>query len=159
MPKPQSVKTVTLKNDPPFIFVSYTPAILLGVDGEPVLAEIEHTDLKFVVNTTWPLFFDKSNAQYYLLIDKIWLSAGDLHGPWSQTTKLSRDFKKIPDSGKFAAREKSGPAPASLQPHHPASFLQHRTVEVILFDGQPTYAEIPGTQLVYANNTDSPVFV
>ena len=76
MPKPQSVKTVTLKNDPPFIFVSYTPAILLGVDGEPVLAEIEHTDLKFVVNTTWPLFFDKSNAQYYLLINNIWLSAG-----------------------------------------------------------------------------------
>lgn len=31
--------------------------------------------------------------------------------------------------------------------------------EVILFDGQPTYTAIPGTQLVYANNTDSPVFV
>jgi hypothetical protein len=34
MPKPQAVKTVNLRNDPPFIFVSYTPAILLGVDGE-----------------------------------------------------------------------------------------------------------------------------
>jgi hypothetical protein len=31
--------------------------------------------------------------------------------------------------------------------------------EVILFDGQPTYSTIPGTQLVYANNTDSPVLV
>jgi hypothetical protein len=47
MPKPQSVKTVALRNDPPFIFVSYTPAILLGVDGEPVLSEISKTDLKF----------------------------------------------------------------------------------------------------------------
>jgi hypothetical protein len=49
--------------------VSYTPAILLGVDGEPVLSEIPKTDLKFVVNTVWPLFFDKSNSQYYLLVN------------------------------------------------------------------------------------------
>jgi len=28
-----------------------------------------------------------------------------------------------------------------------------------LFDGRPMYTAIPGTQLVYANNTDSPVFV
>ncbi len=159
MPKPQSVKTVTLKNDPPFIFVSYTPAILLGVDGEPVLAEIEHTDLKFVVNTTWPLFFDKSNSQYYLLINNIWLSAGDLHGPWSQTTKLSRDFKKIPDSGKFAPVKKAVPPPQVPNPIIPQVFYSTVPAEVILFDGQPTYSEIPGTQLVYANNTDSPVFV
>jgi hypothetical protein len=78
VPKPQSVKTVALRNDPPFIFVSYTPAILLGVDGEPVLSEIPKTDLKFVVNTVWPLFFDKSNSQYYLLVNNIWLGAGDL---------------------------------------------------------------------------------
>jgi hypothetical protein len=70
MPKPQSVKTVALKNDPPFIFVSYAPAILLGVDGEPVLSEIRKTDLKFVVNTVWPSFFDKSNSQYYLLVKR-----------------------------------------------------------------------------------------
>ncbi len=42
MPKPQSVNTVALKNDPPFIFVSYAPAILLGVDGEPV-SECRHS--------------------------------------------------------------------------------------------------------------------
>jgi OOP family OmpA-OmpF porin len=46
MPKPQSVNTVALKNDPPFIFVSYTPAILLGVDGEPVLSDISKINLK-----------------------------------------------------------------------------------------------------------------
>jgi hypothetical protein len=81
MPKPQSVKTVDLKNDPPFIFVSYSPAILLGVDGEPVLSDISKTNLKYLVNTMWPLFFDKSESQYYLLVNNLWLSASDLHGP------------------------------------------------------------------------------
>lgn len=61
MPKPQSVKTVELKNDPPFIFVSYTPAILLGIDGEPVLSAISQTELKYVVNTQWPLFLRNPN--------------------------------------------------------------------------------------------------
>jgi uncharacterized membrane protein YgcG len=158
-PKPQSVKTVPLNNDPPFIFVSNTPAILLGVDGDPVLSELPHTDLKFVVNTLWPLFFDKSNSQYYLLVNNIWLGATDLHGPWSRVTKLSRDFDKVPDSGKFTEVKKAIPPPQVSNPIIPKVFYATVPAEVILFNGQPTYTSIPGTQLVYANNTDSPLFV
>jgi hypothetical protein len=159
VPKPQSVKTVTLKNDPPWIFVSNSPAILLGVDGEPVLADIPKTNLKFVVNTIWPLFFDKSSSQYFLLVGNIWLSAGDLHGPWARTTKLSKEFAKLPNSGKFADALKAVPPPAVSNPIVPQVFYSTVPAEVILFDGQPTYTPIPGTQLLYANNTDSPVFV
>ena len=159
LPKPQSVQTVNLRNDPPFIFVSYTPAILLGVDGEPVLAEIPKTDLKFVVNTMWPLFFDKNNSQYYLLLNNIWLSAGDLHGPWSRVMKLSKAFEKVPDSGKFAEVKKAVPPPQVANAIVPQVFYSQFPAEVILFEGRPTYTTIPGTQLVYANNTDSPLFV
>jgi hypothetical protein len=159
MPKPESVKTVSLRNDPPFIFVSYTPAILLGVDGEPVLSDISKTNLKYVVNTTWPLFFDKSKSQYYLLVNNIWLSAGDLHGPWARVSVLSKEFTKLPDSGRFAEVKKFVPPPQVSNPIVPQVFYSTVPAEVILFDGQPTYSTIPGTQLVYANNTDSPVFV
>lgn len=157
--KPASVKTVPVKNDPPFIFVSYSPAILLGVDGEPVLADLHDTDLKFVVNTTWPLFQYKKNMNYYLLVDNIWLTANDLHGPWTQVTELPRDFEKLPNSGKFAAVKNELPPPKVSNPIIPKVFYSTKPAEVILFDGQPTYSEIPGTQLVYANNTNSPVFV
>jgi hypothetical protein len=158
-PKPQSVKTIPLNNDPPFIFVSNTPAILLGLDGEPVLAELPHTDLKFVVNTLWPLFFDKSNSQYFLLVNNIWLGDADLHGPWSRVTKLSREFDKIPDSGQFTEVKKAVPPPSLSSPIIPKVFYATVPAEVILFDGQPTYTAIPRTQLEYANNTDSPLFV
>jgi hypothetical protein len=159
MPKPQSVKTATLKNDPPFIFVSYTPAILLGVDGEPIFSDIPRTNLKFVVNTAWPLFFDKTTSQYYLLVNDIWLSAGDLHGPWARVTKLSKEFSRLPDSGKFADINKAVPPPPISNPVIPKVFYSTVPAEVILFDGRPTYTAIPGTQLVYADNTDNPVFV
>jgi len=88
LPKPQSVQTVNLKNDPPSIFVNYSPAVLLAVDGEPVLVAIKDTKLKFVINTQWPLFLDTSKSQYYLLVGPCWLTAADLHGPWSAATKL-----------------------------------------------------------------------
>src|SRR5215472_3715021 len=35
-PKNQTVPAVDLKNDPPGVFVSYKPAVLLDVDGDPV---------------------------------------------------------------------------------------------------------------------------
>ena len=159
MPKPQSVNTVALKNDPPFIFVSYTPAVLLGVDGEPVLSDISKTKLKYVVNTTWPLFLDKSKSQYYLLVNNIWMSAVDLHGPWARVSTLSKEFTKLPDSGRFAEVKKMVPPPRLANPIVPQVFYSTVPAEVILFDGQPTYTAIPGTQLVYANNIDCPVFV
>ncbi len=158
MPKPASVKTVTLNNSPPFIFVSNRPGILLGVDGEPVLADLPKTDLKFVVNTVWPLFFVKSSSQYYLLVNNIWLSAGSLNGPWARTTSLPKDFKKLPDSGKFATALGAVPPPQVANPVIPQVFYSTVPAEVILFDGPPAYTNIPGTQLAYANNTDSPVF-
>jgi uncharacterized membrane protein YgcG len=159
VPKPQSMQTVVLKNDPPFIFVSYAPAILLGIDGEPVLSDISKTSLKYVVNTQWPLFLDKSKSQYYLLVNNIWLSAGDLHGPWTRVSSLSKEFSKLPDSGIFADVKKMVPPPQVASPVIPQVFYSTVPAEVILFEGKPTYTEIAGTQLVYANNTDSPLFV
>ena len=159
VPKPQSLPTVNLRNDPPFIFVSYSPAILLGVDGEPVFSDISGTDLKYVVNTTWPLLSDKTKSMFYLLVNNIWMSSGDLHGPWGRIATLPKEFNKLPASGRFGDVKKMVPPPSLSSPIIPQVFYSAVPSEVILFDGQPKYTEIPGTQLVYANNTDSPVFV
>jgi hypothetical protein len=158
VPKKQPNTTVQFNNTPPFIFVNYGPAILLGLDGGPSLAEVANTDLKYVVNTTWPLFQYKKNQQYYLLINNLWVTASDLHGPWTQATELPRDFKKMPDSGRFADVKKFIPPPQVSNPVIPAVFYSEVPAEVILFQGPPSYTPIPGTQLSYANNTDSPLF-
>src|SRR2546429_5120069 len=55
-PNKETPAGVQLNNDPPKIFVGYRPSILLSVDGEPVLSEVPNTNLKFVLNTQWPLF-------------------------------------------------------------------------------------------------------
>src|SRR5262249_1272417 len=63
-PKNEPPGGVQLNNDPPKIFVGYQPSILLSVNGDPVLSGVPNTNLKFVVNTEWPLFFDQGNSTY-----------------------------------------------------------------------------------------------
>jgi hypothetical protein len=159
LPKPETVSTVNLKNDPPFMFVSYSPAILLAVDGEPVLAAIPDTKLKFVVNTQWALFLDTKASQYYLLVGQRWFTAGDLHGPWSVAEKLPKDMEKLPKDPQWADLKKVIPLPAQSSGPIPKVFYSTVPAEVILFDGKPVYAKIPRTQLLYATNTDSAFFL
>ncbi len=159
IPKPQSVQAVNLKNDPPFIFVNFSPAILLAVDGEPVFAAIPNTKLKFVVNTQWAVFWDTSKSQYYLLAGPRWLTAPDLHGPWSAATTLPKDMEKLPTDPQWADLKTVIPLPAQSSAPIPKVFYSTVPAEVILFNGKPVYAKIPQTQLLYATNTDAAFFL
>jgi hypothetical protein len=156
---PASPSPVVVKNDPPRIFVNYGSAILLLVDGEPVRAPIEKTKLEFVVNTNWDLFFDKSTSQYYLLNVNQWLTAASLEGPWKVTATLPKDMSKLPDQTNWADVKKAIPPPAATSTAVPKVFYSNTPAEIITFKGQPKYAKIPATQLVYATNTDSDLFV
>ncbi len=159
IPKPQSVQEVNLKNDPPFIFVNYSPAILLAVDGEPIFAAIPNTELKFVVNTQWAVFWDTGKSQYYLLVGPRWLTAPDLHGPWSAATTLPKDMEKLPKDPQWTDLKTVIPLPTQSSGPIPKVFYSTVPAEVILFNGKPVYAKIPQTQLLYATNTDSPFFL
>ncbi len=123
--KQVSDPAVAVKNDPPKIFVSYSAnAILLLVDGDLVRAPIEKTNLEFVVNTNWDLFFDKTSSKYFLLYEKMWLTAASVEGPWTITTKLSADLSKIPDQPNWADVKKSHSAICHTRRHGPSCLLQ-----------------------------------
>jgi hypothetical protein len=158
-PKKETPAGVQLNNDPPRIFVGYRPSILLSVDGEPVLSEVPNTSLKFVANTHWPLFFNAGASTYYLAVGPQWLTASNLDGQWSATRKLPPDMSRVSQDKQWSALKKIIPAPAKSAGVTPDVFYSDKPAEVILFDGQPVYAQIPDTQLTYATNTSSVVFV
>ncbi len=158
-PKKEAPAGVQLNNDPPRIFVGYKPSILLSVNGEPVLSEVPNTDLKFVVNTEWPLFFDQGNSSYYLAVGQQWVTASSLDGQWSPTIKLSPDMSKIPQDKEWTTLKKLIPPQSKSGGPAPQIFYSDKPAEIILFNGQPAYAKIPDTQLEYATNTNSVVFL
>jgi len=159
MDNPAPTQGVQLDNDPPVIFVSQSPAVLLAVDGKPVLAQIPDTDLQFVVNTHWPLFFEQASSSYYFLAGQVWMTANSLDGPWTRATKLPSDMKKLPRIPAWSDLKKVIPPPQAKGAVVPSVYYSTRPSVMIVFEGPPVYASIPDTQLVYATNTDSPVFV
>src|SRR5262245_54982712 len=149
---------VAVKTDPPKIFYSAKPAILLMVDGKPVLTKIEKTDLEYVVNTNWNLIFDKDKKTYYLAHQKGWLSSTELQGPWTPPEKLPKDMEKLPEDETWApVKRLIPPPPQSGEP--PQVFFTSTPAELILTRGAPVYTKIPGTSLFYIANTDNDLFL
>ncbi len=159
VPKPAAAPAgVQLNNDPPQIFVAYQPAILLDMEGEPQLVDIKDTNLEYVVNTDWAVFVHQKSI-YYVFAGQQWLRSTSLQGPWEVATKLPKAMEKVVKEQKWASLASFVPPPASSGAPIPTVFYSTRPAVVMLFDGQPVYSQIPGTQLTYAINTRSYLFV
>ena len=91
---PKNVEGV--KADPPTIFFSTTPAVIMNLDGEPIWSPIKENDLKFAVNTNWDLFQYAPTNTLYLRNNDTWLKATDVKGTWSPAGKLPGSFTKLP---------------------------------------------------------------
>ncbi|MDJ0840867.1 MAG: hypothetical protein QNK37_30425 [Acidobacteriota bacterium] len=146
---------IEVKVDPPRIFVSQSTAVLVIFDGEPILKEIEDTDLLYAVNTNWDVFFYKGAGHYYLRNEKLWLRADNIEGTWQSVSYLPSVFNALPDSKDWEeTRAHLIPKPGPL----PRVFVSTRPAELILIEGKPKQSEIPGTGLRYVTNTQADLF-
>ncbi len=154
--KPAS--TENIKNDPPTIFVSNTPAILLQMQGEPALTDASQGGMKYVFNANWPLFQDPVTKQYYLFDDVEWQTAKQLQGPWTYTSKIPKSLSDLKKNDNWkTVLAKAIPAPAKSGS---LAMVYYSTspAEMILFNGKPAMQPIPGTKLSYATNTSDNIF-
>ena len=76
---PKNVEGV--KADPPTVFFSKTPAVIVNIDGDPIWSPIAGTDLKYAINTNWDLFELGTTKTFYLRHDATWLKATSLPAP------------------------------------------------------------------------------
>jgi hypothetical protein len=145
-----------IKGDPPVIFVSRSPGVLVSLDGEPIWSPIKDNDLRFAVNTNWDLFEHAPSGQYYLRVDQGWLQAAHVDGPWRSSPELPSSFSRLPDDENWkdvrAALRAGGVSPA------PSVYVSKRPAELILIEGEPEYVQVTGTNLFWLSNTESDVF-
>jgi hypothetical protein len=153
-----NTKTVAVKTNPPPIFVSTEPAILLMVQGVPVLAPIKGLQLKFVVNSNWDLFLAPAESRYYLLAGESWLTTESLSGSWTRPGKLPSELSKLPSGENWDHVRKAAAAGVNKSSKVPKVFYADQPAELIVFAGSPVYKNVPNTQLQYATNTDNWVF-
>jgi len=156
--KTKTPPTTELNNEPPTIYVSMRPAILLLVNGEPAMGKIANSSLQFVVNANWPLFLDASGSHYYLFTGKGWMTSGTLGGTWTATAQLPPGMAQVTVNSNFTNLKAFIPPPVGSAATAPVVYYSATPAEIIVFSGAPQWTTIPGTQLSYGANTGSPIF-
>jgi hypothetical protein len=151
---------VEVSLDPPRIYSSTTPAILVIFMGDPQFRPVEtnRTDLLFALNTNWDVLYDSASRQYYLLNGEGWLMTADvLKGPWVPAATLPVSLYSLPNTENWTeARSRLPGKPAKVVP---TVFVTTEPAEMILTDGFPSYMPVRGTRLLRVNNTESVLFL
>jgi hypothetical protein len=148
-----------VKADPPAIFFSKTPAIIVNLDGPAIWSPIKDNDLKYAVNTNWDLFEHGPSKTYYLRHERIWLkSAEPTKGQWTAAGKLPESFSKLPADANWNEVRASLPGATVKAGALPRVFVSETPAELILLTGEPSYLEVSGSGLLWVNNTESDVF-
>jgi len=137
-----AVRQQNINTEPPTIFFSDTPAILVQFDGEPVVSPIaENTEVKQVLNTNWDILQEPGTERWYLRVDSYWLSARNLSGPWSPRPAPDI-FRELPDDDNWREVRSNIPGPF-VGSQVPPVFTSETPAELILTDGLPALSPIP----------------
>jgi hypothetical protein len=163
----QTARQVALEvnNTPPAIIVSYGPALLVPIDGAPVVKQIPDSRFERVINTQALIARTRLGDTWYLHVYDGWLSSQAVSGPWSRASwvplGLSDTAQQLAKSGKvdlLTGGPNAVPKP-SLANGVPAIYVTQAPSELIIFKGQPNFVPVSGTGLLWANNTAGDVFV
>ncbi|MEI6226687.1 MAG: hypothetical protein WCS72_18230 [Deltaproteobacteria bacterium] len=149
-------KAVEVSLDPPRIFFSTSPAILVVFMGKPQYSPVakDRKDLEFALNTNWDLLVDTASKRFYLLNGEGWLTTTDLGaGPWAPAAKLPPSLYALPADPNWAEARKRLPGKPARSA--PAVFVSNEPAELIVTNGPPTFRPIPGTRLQQVTNTKS----
>lgn len=138
--------TENLRTDPPQIIFSPTPSVLVTFDGDPETRPIEKTPYERVVNTAFVIIKEKKAGTFYLSNGQTWYVASDAKGPWKTTNSPPADVKRLVPSDKDSKPEQ-GPAPKVI--------IATTSTELIVTDGPPKWAPLPGSELLYVSNTET----
>ncbi|MCK5640246.1 MAG: hypothetical protein KAJ19_05595, partial [Gammaproteobacteria bacterium] len=124
-----------LNMDPPDIIYRDHPALLIVIDGEPVLREIENSPYKAVINTPYPLLVDAKKNAYYLNAGKdVWYQAKKATGPYAYVAKPPSDIVKMVDQSEM---EDSDEVVTAV--NAPEIVARTRPAELIVTEGEAEF--------------------
>jgi hypothetical protein len=156
--------TVQVRNTPPRVIVSNTPAILVPIDGKPVARKVPGSRFERVINTQALIARAGSSGLWYLHVFDGWLSASTLDGSWTKALPpagldaLAGSLAKAGTVDLLDGGPKAQPRP-TLANGVPTIYVSEVPAELIVFKGQPDFVPVTGTALLWARNTTADVIV
>ncbi|MBZ5508025.1 MAG: hypothetical protein LAO78_21390 [Acidobacteriia bacterium] len=141
----------TLNSTPPKILVREDPAVLILIDGQPVMQKVPDSNLMRVTNTPAMMVLDSGPGRYFLRGDGYWVTASNVLGPWQLASN--------PPSSLGALLEPAEQAHIVSPSTIPEIIVSTEPAELIQLTGEVQLSPIEGTRLLYVTNTDSDLFM
>jgi hypothetical protein len=143
-----------LNMDPPEIIYRDHPALLISIDGDPVMREIENTSFQAVINTPYPLIYD-SRRYYYLNAAKdVWYKAQKVTGPWEFDPKPPKDIASLVNQEESDDPEDEPDSEVVTAENAPEIVVTTQPSELIVSEGAPDFEPLVDDLLVLKNSQD-----
>jgi hypothetical protein len=149
-------QSVPLSNDPPDIYFRTSPTTLVSIDGDPILKKIDDSSLEYVVNTPFFIVKEQNKKSTYLKGGKFWYMSDEIFAGWEATEKVPSDIEKLAKDNIQEGEPDSISASITAPPE---LIVVSKPAELIITDGEPDYATIEGTSLLYAKNSESDIIM
>ncbi len=146
-----------LSHDAPKIIFEDEAAVLILIDGEPILEDIEDTRIQYVVNTPYYILYNKSDGFFYLKGGDWWYRAGRVEDTWRKIDNPPGSITQITPSDE--SYETDVDSIARTLDYPPKIVLSKEPAELIITDGEPDFATLEGTDLLYVRNTESEILM
>jgi hypothetical protein len=144
-----------LRSDAPKIVVETVPAMLVPIDGEARLAAVEGSRIQRVVNSPVAILFEPTTRTYWIDGGAAWIYASNVDGPYRAADAAPPEIAAVRTSNERTRA--AAPAPAADAGIVPKIVVSHEPTELVVFDGEPQWADLVGAELSYATNTSSAV--
>jgi len=147
-----------LNNAAPKVYFEDESAVLILIDGEPILEDIENTKLRYVINTPYFIIYNTADLYYYLKGGDWWYRAGRLEDTWREIASPPVSVMEIAKQAEGAPDSDVDSIARTLE-YPPKIVLSKEPAELIITDGEPDFATLEGTDLLYVRNTENEILM
>jgi hypothetical protein len=148
-----------LDNNPPKIYYANKPSILVTIDGQPKIQRNNSWGVDVVVNSPFTIV-KYNDGNYYLYGAKHWYMAPSATGPYSYTDNVPPAFGQIESAVNNANTDPGYTDSASAQSDVISDIVVTTSpAELVQTNGQPSWEQIQGTNLLYVSNSQNDIFL
>jgi len=150
-------RAVPVKNDPPRMIYSATPALLVLVDGRPVFRPIPGLSVERVINTRALIL--KFGDHFYLYASDHWYESDSIDGIWNLATNPPAALEPARQAEVSSQNVDLMPPGTNAVTTTPTIYLSTIPAELIQTEGAANLVPIEGTDLMQVQNSDNALFL
>lgn len=148
-----------ISNKAPKVIYSNVPAVLALIDGNPQFKKNDDWGVEAVVNTPFTIVKNK-DGKIYLYGGKHWYSAPTVNGPYSLSTNVGSNLRKIEQAVQAANKDENDEAGMEKDENTIYKIIvSTEPAELIQSKGEANLGPVEGTSLLYVTNSDDDIFM